>query len=177
MLRPKVTQPFLKENSFSVPPRIVNRDDDTDLVVREGENMTLTCDAKGHPKPQIVWRREDSEDIMVEGRKGKIILRPRVHVVKRKVAKCFFILSTRVSSFFFSLFNSIKWLIRFLFFFPASIVESRVLRIPKISRLHMGDYLCVASNGIAPSTSKKYRIRVQCESFTPFIHISLLSVW
>ena len=27
----------------------------------------------------------------------------------------------------------------------------------------MGDYLCVASNGIPPSTSKKYRIRVQCK--------------
>ena len=45
-----------------------------------------------------------------------------------------------------------------------SIVESSELRLPKISRLHMGDYLCVASNGIAPSTSKKFRIRVQCES-------------
>ncbi len=41
-------------------------------------------------------------------------------------------------------------------------MESAHLRLPKISRLHMGDYLCVASNGIAPSTSKKYRIRVQC---------------
>ena len=44
-----------------------------------------------------------------------------------------------------------------------SIVESSELKLPKISRLHMGDYLCVASNGIPPSTSKKYRIRVQCE--------------
>jgi hypothetical protein len=44
-----------------------------------------------------------------------------------------------------------------------SIVESSELKLPKISRLHMGDYLCVASNGIPPSTSKKYRIRVQCK--------------
>lgn len=46
---------------------------------------------------------------------------------------------------------------------PAPVVENPLLRLPKISRLHMGDYLCVASNGIAPSTSKKFRIRVQCE--------------
>ena len=52
------------------------------------------------------------------------------------------------------------------FIILVSIVEHSELRLPKISRLHMGDYLCVASNGIPPSTSKKYRIRVQCE----FIH-------
>ncbi len=41
-----------------------------DPVVREGDNLTLSCDARGHPKPHIVWRREDSEDIMVDGKKG-----------------------------------------------------------------------------------------------------------
>ena len=45
----------------------------------------------------------------------------------------------------------------------AAVIESSVLRVDKVSRLHMGDYLCVASNGIAPSTSKKYRLRVQCK--------------
>ena len=60
----------LTKQIVSVPPRILNRDEDSELVVREGENLTLTCDAKGHPTPHIVWRREDSEDIMVEGRKG-----------------------------------------------------------------------------------------------------------
>ena len=50
-----------------------------------------------------------------------------------------------------------------LYLISVSIVEHSELRLPKISRLHMGDYLCVASNGIPPSTSKKYRIRVQCK--------------
>ena len=45
----------------------------------------------------------------------------------------------------------------------AAVVESRRLNLPKISRLHMGDYMCVASNGIAPLATKKYRIRVQCK--------------
>ncbi|XP_059082236.1 neurotrimin-like isoform X2 [Tigriopus californicus] len=108
------TDPMVHRSGYLevvVPPRILNKDDEGDLVVREGDNLTLSCDAVGHPRPHIVWRREDSEDIMVEGRKA--------------------------------------------------IVENRTLRIPKISRLHMADYLCVASNGIAPSTSKKYRIKVQ----------------
>ena len=40
-----------------------------DLVVREGENVTLSCEASGYPPPHIVWRREDGEDILVQGRK------------------------------------------------------------------------------------------------------------
>ena len=49
----------------------------SDPVVREGDNLTLTCDARGHPKPHIVWRREDSEDIQVDGKKGKTLTQPR----------------------------------------------------------------------------------------------------
>ena len=38
----------------------------------------------------------------------------------------------------------------------------------------MGDYLCVASNGIPPPTSKKYRIHVNCKSYqnTPYIYFT-----
>ena len=40
-------------------------------VVRENENVTLGCDATGYPKPHIVWRREDGEDIVIGGKKVK----------------------------------------------------------------------------------------------------------
>ena len=60
----------LNHDQLPVPPKIISNDVSADPVVREGDNLTLTCDARGHPKPHIVWRREDSEDIMVEGRKG-----------------------------------------------------------------------------------------------------------
>ena len=56
---------------FLVPPVILGNGDSGDIVAREGENHTLRCEARGHPKPLIVWRREDGEDIMVRGRKGK----------------------------------------------------------------------------------------------------------
>ncbi len=48
----------------------MNKDEETDLVVREGDNLTLFCDARGHPNPQVIWRRDDGESIMVEGKKG-----------------------------------------------------------------------------------------------------------
>ena len=44
-----------------------------------------------------------------------------------------------------------------------SAVESSRLHLTKISRLQMGEYLCVATNGVNPSTSKKYRTKVQCK--------------
>ena len=59
-------------SSLTVPPKIMTKNDNSQLVVREGENLTLSCNATGHPTPHIVWRREDGEDIMLSGRKGII---------------------------------------------------------------------------------------------------------
>ena len=83
------------------------------MVVREGENVTLSCDASGYPLPHIVWRREDGDDIVIQGKK-------------------------------------------------VNIIEKARLVLEKISRLNMGDYLCVASNGIPPSASNRFSVRVQC---------------
>ena len=44
-----------------------------------------------------------------------------------------------------------------------NILEGPKLRLEKISRLNMGDYLCVASNGIPPSASNRFSIKVQCK--------------
>ena len=68
---------FTFSKIFSVPPKIISTEVNSDPVVREGDNLTLTCDARGHPKPHIVWRREDSEDIQVDGKKGKTLTQPR----------------------------------------------------------------------------------------------------
>ena len=45
-----------------------------DLVVREKEKVNLTCEARGYPEPQILWRREDGKAILASGQakeKGK----------------------------------------------------------------------------------------------------------
>ncbi|XP_046672234.1 lachesin-like isoform X2 [Homalodisca vitripennis] len=51
---------------------------------------------------------------------------------------------------------------------PVNVVDGEVLHITKVSRLHMGAYLCIASNGVPPSISKRVMLRVQ---FPPMLSI------
>lgn len=50
-------------------------------------------------------------------------------------------------------------------FVSVSVVNGEILHIVKISRLHMGAYLCVASNEVPPSVSARVDVRVQCKLF------------
>lgn len=54
-----------------VPPIIDESATSGDIVAREGANVTLTCQARGFPEPYIMWRREDSKEILVGGENGK----------------------------------------------------------------------------------------------------------
>lgn len=45
-----------------------------------------------------------------------------------------------------------------------NVVDGEMLSITKVSRLHMAAYLCVASNGVPPSISKRVLLRVQCKN-------------
>lgn len=45
----------------------------------------------------------------------------------------------------------------------APVVEGETLVLRRVSRLQMGSYLCIASNGIPPSISKRVHLSVQCE--------------
>ncbi|ERL84576.1 hypothetical protein D910_02005 [Dendroctonus ponderosae] len=49
-----------------------------------------------------------------------------------------------------------------------NVVDGEVLFITKVSRLHMGVYLCIASNGVPPSISKRVQLKVQ---FPPMLSI------
>ncbi|ETN61951.1 hypothetical protein AND_006378 [Anopheles darlingi] len=49
-----------------VPPDILDYPTSTDMVVREGSNVTLRCAAVGSPTPTIVWRREAGENISLQ---------------------------------------------------------------------------------------------------------------
>ncbi|XP_065356383.1 matrix-remodeling-associated protein 5 [Calliphora vicina] len=49
-----------------------------------------------------------------------------------------------------------------------NVVDGELLHITKVSRLHMAAYLCVASNGVPPSISKRVNLRVQ---FPPMLSI------
>ena len=43
-----------------------------------------------------------------------------------------------------------------------SVVESHLCS-NQVSRYHMGSYLCIASNGVLPSVSKRINLIVMCE--------------
>ncbi|EAT38141.1 AAEL009942-PA [Aedes aegypti] len=47
-------------------------------------------------------------------------------------------------------------------------IEGPTLSIPKVNRLHMGAYLCIASNGVPPSVSKRVMLIVH---FAPMISV------
>jgi len=51
----------------NVPPDIDYMQTSKDVVVQEGDNVTLTCRASGHPRPTITWRREDGSKIQRRG--------------------------------------------------------------------------------------------------------------
>jgi len=51
----------------SVPPDILDYPTSTDMVVREGSNVTLRCAATGTPEPTVTWRRETGGAIRHEG--------------------------------------------------------------------------------------------------------------
>lgn len=44
------------------------------MVVREGSNVSLRCEATGSPTPNITWRREDGELIILgNSQEGKLL--------------------------------------------------------------------------------------------------------
>ncbi|KAG4066651.1 hypothetical protein HA402_007287 [Bradysia odoriphaga] len=103
-----------------VPPDILDYQTSHDMIVQEGDNVTLTCAAAGSPLPTIEWRRE----------KGK----PLLSVESKEI---------------FS-------------------VKGPRLILKQANRHHMGAYLCIASNGVPPSISKRVMLVV---NFLPAIWI------
>lgn len=54
----------------TVPPSIIDNMTSTDMVVREGSDVTLVCRASGYPEPYVMWRREDGQDFNYNGESG-----------------------------------------------------------------------------------------------------------
>nr|XP_053641189.1 neurotrimin-like isoform X1 [Cherax quadricarinatus]XP_053641190.1 neurotrimin-like isoform X1 [Cherax quadricarinatus] len=112
------SDPMMSQTGFldvQVPPDIIDEESSSEVVVKEGQDVTLECRARGSPKPVISWKREDGSRIDVN--------------------------------------NGIN----------LKVTDSEVLHIPTVSRLHMGAYLCIASNDVPPSVSKRITLKVQCK--------------
>ncbi|KAL1420867.1 hypothetical protein MTO96_004246 [Rhipicephalus appendiculatus] len=110
------------------PPDIVGSESSSDVLVREGSNVTLSCRAKGYPAPRITWRREDGTPIAVGNWQEQLG-------------------STATDNVSY---------------------EGEELSITKVSRLHMGPYLCIASNGVPSPVSRRILLQVH---FPPMIWI------
>ncbi|XP_076356581.1 lachesin-like isoform X2 [Tachypleus tridentatus] len=114
------TNPMISQSghvTIVVPPKIDDNTTSSDREVKEGSHVALQCRASGIPTPNITWRREDNQQIMLG---------------KKKVMK----------------------------------VVGDKLNIRHIKRTHMGAYLCIASNQVQPSVSKRILIHVK---FPPMI--------
>ncbi|XP_064553470.1 lachesin isoform X2 [Drosophila montana] len=103
-----------------VPPNIDDSLSSSDVIVREGANISLRCRASGSPRPIIKWKRDDNSRIAIN----------KNHIVN-------------------------EW-------------EGDTLEITRISRLDMGAYLCIASNGVPPTVSKRIKVSVD---FPPMLLI------
>ncbi|KAK0079050.1 hypothetical protein PV325_001790, partial [Microctonus aethiopoides] len=107
-----------------LPPDIIDHETSTDMVVREGSNVTFRCSATGSPAPNITWRREDGQIFLGNDQKDGLV--------------------------------------------AVRSVEGANFTITKVTRSHMGSYLCIASNGVPPSVSKRIMLIVH---FSPMIWI------
>ncbi|XP_046403486.1 lachesin-like isoform X2 [Ischnura elegans] len=103
-----------------VPPNIDDNLSSSDVIVREGANVTLTCHASGSPPPSVRWKRDDGSNIAIN----------KSHTLTEFVGE--------------------------------------VLELTRISRLDMGAYLCIASNGVPPTVSKRIKVSVD---FPPMLWI------
>lgn len=52
-------------SSRKVPPNIEDALTSTDVLVREGANVTLKCRATGSPEPSVKWKRDDNSKISI----------------------------------------------------------------------------------------------------------------
>ncbi|XP_057323145.1 lachesin-like isoform X2 [Microplitis mediator] len=67
------TDPMKSQSAFLevvIPPDIISEETSGDMMVPEGSSAKLTCKARGYPKPEIIWRREDRGDIIVRDING-----------------------------------------------------------------------------------------------------------
>lgn len=53
--------------------------------------------------------------------------------------------------------------------YVAMVVEGEMLSLTKVTRSEMGAYMCIASNGVPPSVSKRMKLQVHCKLNGPFL--------
>ncbi|XP_015599058.1 lachesin isoform X2 [Cephus cinctus] len=139
--------------SVQVPPEFVDEETSRDVMISEGGQVKLTCRAQGIPTPRVMWRREGGREIIIREAFGASTLGQKTRGkadknVRMEVRKWMSAKSIHVSS--------------------VAQFQGEILKLTKITRGEMGAYLCIASNGVPPSISKRITVNVH---FPPVIHV------
>ena len=149
-----------------VPPNIVD-DENNDVSVNEGDNVTLTCKATGKPVPRIVWRREDGQKLITKNHKWNTtnVISNSDNLQQNSVSSN----EERVQGIFDSSypFLTIKTSEPAVLFFTETKVDDErgeKLRLYRVTRQMMAVYLCIASNDVPPIVSKRVALNVNCKN-------------
>lgn len=114
----------------------------------------------------VTWRREDGGEIILKDNMGtkqsgkfslplslnNLFKLNKIQQIRKQKKKKFLQFSGEIQ------------LIKFSFLFVTVVTfRGEVLKLTKISRSEMGSYLCIASNGVPPSVSKRISLNIHCE--------------
>ncbi len=53
-----------------IPPDFIPEETSGDVMAPEGSTVKLTCNARGHPTPSIIWKRENGQNITLKSPSG-----------------------------------------------------------------------------------------------------------
>ncbi|RLU25858.1 hypothetical protein DMN91_002019 [Ooceraea biroi] len=156
------TNPMISQVGFLqvvVPPNILDSlSTESTVAVREHQNITLTCKADGYPPPKLMWKREDGQMISVSK-------------AKKGMKRCLPIYSEDgLPSPPLALheLHLRPVLNQFPFLVSVSMHDGEQLNLTRITRSEMGAYLCIATNGVPPTVSKRITVDVE---FSPMIFV------
>lgn len=130
-------------------PDILAEETSSDTIVKEGEDVMLTCKATGRPEPQIMWKREDGKTFIV---KEGPVKKKGLSIGKKLKIKSFYY------KIYIEKFNLIMVSLILVF-----LHRGEVLRLHKVRRRDMGAFMCIASNNVPPTVSRRVSLSVNCK--------------
>lgn len=143
-----------------VPPDIVDYETSHDTAVDEGQNVNFTCSANGLPEPTIEWRREGKKPLVSFGNDESKCW-PSNDLTSHLILELSCIVDRGVAT-------KCTQMPHLAFHVSVYTIKGPTLMLRQANRNHMGAYLCIASNGVPPSVSKRIILVVNC---------TLLSTW
>ncbi|KAK3910335.1 Opioid-binding protein/cell adhesion molecule-like protein [Frankliniella fusca] len=153
-----------------VPPSISDTQSSSDVIVRENANVSLSCAASGSPDPVVKWKRADNSTINI----NKTLAGKSTSSNHITLSSCVIERLKRAFTLLFSIEIALacKCTSPYLWFSQHQKLltewEGPRLELSRISRVDMGDYQCIASNGVPPTMSKRIRVSVD---FPPMLQI------